>query len=487
MSNLHKAVSVALPYAQSLAQSGLRLALPANSEFVSLVRAASPEGGVIHGETKENFLFRVSQNSDADQFNIHNEVNGALHQELVDVVRAHIRNAQEVAKLCVTGIAAVKGYLEQQPDTSATGRFSIIEDPLLEIVEDDHFQELLQQPISNVGEVRNPNLVNRPRTEAEIIAMLVKAGIDAKLLVQACSFFALDENSTPRNVLEEIYRGMFVGDYMVTRNYTFRNLAKVPAGERAFVAYVAYYIAEALRIEVPEDANGDLNVFTRDAADCQAYYHRAMVSAFNEKKAQIEAGQLILDPNYSNHAMVVDKSVYAVFLESGGAPEMVLGVKIANLGFYMAAEVTANAKSAAEAWNTFARLNSATAENERRDFLRAIYKAVWDELGENVLPFEKDKRSMQMGLFGQMTAEVYEWLNKQNAETLRDVECTIEYLLGTIRFSYTPARIYLREMKANRAAHGNTDAREDSLVATIKYLAMYAATQIMVTHVHSER
>lgn len=481
---LSRNVKNALPYAQALAELGKRLVLPSNSDFVPLVRAAAPFGGCVNGMSTGEFLFRVEENSNYTHgFNEYEEINGSLKTAMVDLVRSHVRNAQKVAALVTTTTEKVQGYLNTLPDSSAIGRFTVIEDQLCDVFEEDFFQELIS---SSPSDVRRPDsaICGRPRTNDELMAMLASEERDLlDGLVRALSFFSIDTNGRPRQVLEEIFNGFMCNFPTQTPNYDLNTFQRLPGGERLVVALVVYLLAARLRTEVPQDAVGNLNQFASNCTSLMGLMQNSMINTFKEKKFNIENGLLILNAHYTDNSMIVDKTVYQAFLEAGGSVELILGVKVARLGLYTANEVAAGAKEAAKAWAHFAQLNNATADNEVRSFLRAIYKAAWSEAGEDILEFEKPIRSANMGLFGHMTTEAFKYIDDASFEDLKKIDCFVEHMIAKIRFGYTPSAIYISEMKKNQKLNAGAGAREDALVATIKYLTMYALTQVTVVNV----
>lgn len=490
--SLINSVRASIPYAQVLSESGKRIALPSNSDFVPLVRAASPAGECHHGMTQDEFLNVVEASEGGvisgtiAPLSEYEEIRGAMKDRLVELLRSHIRISQAVAGVVTDAAERVKKYMANVPDDSPAGRFSIIQDPLADLFEGDWFQDLISKsPVV----VRQPSsaLVTKP-LDPEVIEQLVKTG-DVEIdngLAQAASFFALDGYGRPRSLAEDVYVGFFLNQNPKTKFYNLREFQKLPAGERLVVLATAYLIADKLHNNTPEDAVGTLHQFETNCQAVKDIAIQGMINAFGEKKHQIENGVVVLDYYHTPTSLVVDKTSYDAFLNAGGAPELILGCKVTELGFYSAKELVDNADRAARAWRQYALLNNATAENERRGLLRAIYKATWAEMVESGPEFEMELRSKNSAMIGEYTDIAYKWIEEQDLATLEDPFKTMEHLMASIRFEYTPAAFFLKEMRKASAKHPNADPRESATVAAIKYMANYALTQMSVTNVQAQ-
>ena len=483
--SLSKAMVIALSYGQQLADHGKVLTLPQNSEFVPLVRSATPTIDCVDGCSSEYFLGSIADQSGgfttATEFE---EISGGMKDGLVTLVRDHIRVSQEVIGVTVEGVSKIAKYRESLPDSSALSRFSIIQDPLPDVFESTFFQDTILASTPSV--IRNPTmaLTTRPRTNEELLALLVTDDKElSKGLNQALMFFSLNDYGRPRNVLEDIYMGFFCGYVSQSPFYNFAEFKKLPTGERLTVALMVYLIAEKLNANTPPDAVGSLNEFNENCKNAMSVMHSSMITSFQEKKYQVENGILVINLHANVDSAIVDKSSYLAFLEAGGTPEAILGAKVAYLPFFSAKEIAENLSACMNAWNTYANLNTAVAENELQDYLRATYKAVWSELGETGPEFEMVVRKENMTMFGEATKTAFKWIDEQTLETLEDHQKTMEYLIGHIRFGYTPASLYMKHMKANRLANPDSGSREDALVATIKYLSAFVLTQIRAVDV----
>lgn len=483
--SLINSTRIALPFAQQLAERGKALSLPSNSDFVPLVRAAvpdsTPEGEVAQTAFLGNLYLQSDTLCGVNEFE---EISGGIKDSLVHIVRDHIRIAQEVTGIVVEGVSKVNKYREALPDSSAIGRFTIIQDPLPEVFESNYFQDTIMASTPSV--VRRPTmaLVSRPRTNDELLALLVTDNSElSNGLNQAFSYFALNDYGRPRNVLEDIFMGFFCSFESQAKFYNFSEFQKLPTGERLTVAFAVYLLAEALLKTTPSDAVGTLHDFTENCKNAMSVMHSSMLNAFNEKKYQVQNGILVINLHHSDSSAVVDKSSYTAFLEAGGSPELVLGAKVAYLPFYSAKELAENAEKCITAWNHYALLNNSVVDNELQAYLRATYKAVYSELGESGPEFETALRKENMSMFGEGIKIAYEWIDNQDLKSLEDVQGSMEYLIGMVRFGYTPAALFMKHMAANRRKNPDAGSREDALVATVKYLAAYVLTQIRAVNV----
>lgn len=482
--SLTRQINIALPYAQALAEKGLRVVLPANSDFVPLVRSATPTIQCLEGTDQNVFFEGISQVSEIGSgFNEYEEIHGATVDNLKPLVQSHIRIAQAVAQFIVEIRTKTESYIQNIPDGSPLGRFSVIEDPFADVLDDDFVQDLVKHP---PVVVRRPEaiLTTTPRTFEQVTLLMSTSDNTLNQLVQqAASLFGTNDEGKARNFLEEVYSGFFCGHATPSRFYNLNDFAMLPSGERAVVALIVYLIADKLRTEVPDDAFGALNEFRFNAEAMANLAHQTLVNAYSEKKYQANNGLVILDTRPGTNSIVVDKCSYGAFLEAGGRVELVLGSKVANLGLLTNKELSENSERAAKAWREFATAMRITVSNERESFLTAIYKAVWSEFAATKLDFEEAVRSENPALFETLSKEAFDYIDAQEIEALDDTFGMLEHLIAKIRFGYTPAAFFLKEMKADQKANPDSDARSNALAAAIKYVASYLRTMTTIQHV----
>lgn len=485
---LNKAIVGSLPYAQELASRGIRLSMPANSDFLPLVRAAAPMDLCRNGTDKDFFIDAVSAQQQVITGSLaplgeYDMLYSAMKDELVRTVSSHIRNSQLIAEQAGKFAERVEEYKKNIPDTSPVSRFTILQDPLADVFESGWFADLIANRSPIAGQVES-NIVSGFR-DPEVLAEMIKTGesdID-KQIVQAMSFFAVGTDGRPRSILEDVYNGFILGRGDVAKNYTREQYRMLPAGERLLALLLHYLLVDKLEGEVPADAIGSLSEFGLNCRNQKAQLQQAMYNTFEEKKYQVQSGQVIIYPDYTDNSMVVDKSSYDAFLEAGGSPEIVLGCKVGSLGLFSGAELGEFATRCASAWRNFALLHGTTAENERCSILASIYKVLWDESLSNGPEFEMAHRAQNPGLIGDYTAFAFKFIEEQPLEALERTQDMALHLMAGIRYEYTPALMFLQEMAKAHAKHPGISPREAASVATVKYIASYVATQIATTHV----
>lgn len=487
--SLKRNITIAHPYAAKLAEQGYRISIPSNSDLLPLVRAATPSvANMPVNASGDNALFsfldEVAAEDNVPGFNEYLEIHGAQVDYLVPLVKGHIRIAQSVSRFIEETVTKVEGYKATIPDSTPLTRFNLIADPFCDVLDSDLVQDLITND-NTLDRTPDSILTTRPRTNEEIFQLL--QGQDSefdKQLVQAISMMETGDNGQPRNFLEEVFSAFFCGNATPSKNYDLRLASHIPSGERAIVALVIYLITEKFRESTPPDAVGALSQFRLNLEAMGFCAIRLLKAAVEEKKYQANNGLVILDMRVGENSLVVDKCSYDAYLEAGGLVEVILGSKVASLGLYTQEELIANADRCAQAWMSFASALRFSADNERQSYLVAIYKAVWAETASQKLDFEEDVRATDENLFSALTTEAYTWLDEQPVEVLDNPYAVLEHIFAKIRFHYTPAAFFLKEMKIAEKKEPEGDPRSHALAAATKYVASYLRTMSTLSHVH---
>ena len=484
--SLQRHISIAFPYGQQLAEKGYRIALPANSDLTPLVRAASPtlntSGEPVHDSNV--FLKAVEEESNSGlQFNEYVEIHGALVDHLVPLVKGHIRITQNAAQFIEEHVGKVEKYKNQLEDSSPLSRFNVIMDPFCDVLDTPFVEDLISTPIKAP---KSPEsiLTTIPRTKEEILLLLETPDSEFnKLLLQGVTMFDVHEDGQPRNFLEDVYMGFFCGATPTSKLFNFETYGRLPSGERALVGLIIYLISDKLYSNVPKDAVGSLTSFKINVEDMSNFGLHMLASSLEEKKYQSNNGLVIIDMRGNENSIVLDKCSFNAFLDVGGHIETILGSKVASLGLFTQNELIENSAKATQAWSNFASASRLHHDNERQSYLVSIFKAVWSEAADTRLDFEEEVRQQDVELFTRLTKEAYEWLDNQDIDVLEDTYKVLEHLFATIRFHYTPAAFFLKEMRLNQRNNPEAGERGDALAACMKYVASYLKSMITYTNV----
>lgn len=460
-----------LPFVEEFTKDGLLITVANNSELAPLLRAALNVTKTEVGQPVREFLESQGDYKDCHDCD-YATMSLAYKEELADLVKGHIRISKQVANLVEDAFKRIEEYKAKREDDDPVAKFRIIQDPFPQMFQHVRFEEFLKDVPPTVQEP-NSYLTHKPLGENTLLGMITaQLKIDAEGMVQSLSYFAIDDEGHQRNVLEDIYMGFFTGMKPRHPYYNLYEISKLPAGERMVVALAAWIIAGYLYENVPNDAQGDLHSFRKNCLDLKGCMHRVMVQAHAEKLHQVDNGVLVIDMRPSDFSIVLDSTSYEVFLDAGGSPEIILGAKVAGLGLYRSEEFAEHSEECIRAWNNYCLYANVNNANDRLQFMRAIYKAVWDEYSDP-LDFEEEWREEYPSVWAQAFSNCFKYIDSLTVEDADDIHSVLSHMFGTIRFGFTAAPYYMREINLARRKNPEADVRELASVATIKYLITY--------------
>ena len=476
---LHKTIPMAVPYAKALAEQGIRVAVPLNSDLGILMQhsvqdnpmATVPVSGFIQGV--ENAVMVTGQISDYEGYR------ESLIQELRGPVLQHIRMSQDIRGLAMSLSENVRNFAKNAQDSSATEKFMIVKDRLGDVFCIDQINATFQTKFALAGGIPNVSLVTGVRTRDQILALISSTGNEK----MDNAITQMVEQFDDYQWLENIYYAFINTSTGFDTGFDVRYMDAVPVGERASVYLVAALIATNLVDKVPEDAVGNLNTFRGNAATVRDYCFNRAGAAVEEYGALVARNVLVSGTKKINDCVCVCvvEDVYSKWLDNGGRPEILMAVALSNKKIQTVEEIGNQTDALVTVWNNYCAIHRSHESIRAALILRSLYIQSFVESVSMVQPYEEEYRKNNPRHAETCIDGAQKWLEKISVDALNNFDEVALELVGRYRFPYLPAYEILKEINQIRKDSDDIPVREAALVASTKYMVRYLVTQMSIS------
>ena len=476
---LFKTLPMAIPFAQALAEQGIQIAVPTNSDLSVLVTHSvsdSPSSKV----SAEDFVRGVENATVVGgQMTDYEGYKEALVRELVGPVKSHIRMSQEVGAMVTNMGDMVRNFAQKTQDSSATEKFRVAKDSLSDVFEMDQIRNALTGNVA-VNRVPDLGLVTGSRSRDEILGLIAATG-NEKL---DGSVVRMVEQFDNYQWLDNIYYAFICVGGRAMTDISPNYMDAIPAGERAAAYLVVGLICSRFVENVPTDAIGSLQQFREKASTLRDYAFSRAGAAVVDYESTVRRSVLICNIRSQNdtRTVYVNDTVYGEWLDAGGRPELLMAVALTgNSGSTTVAEVTNKLEELTRVWNNYCATHRSLEAVRVSQVLRSIYISTFVESMSDVQVFEEEYRKANPRHAELSISAAQKWLETVSIETLNDFDEVSLELLGRFRFSYLPAYEILKEINRIRKDSEEIPVREAALVAATKYVARYQITQMSIS------
>lgn len=288
---------------------------------------------------------------------------------------------------------------------------------------------------------------------------------------------------------EEFVKKVFVANFCagggdLTIDYSPYVVGRSSVGpyERMNVALVCYILANRVYTDVqPTTGSMSLTEYKSAVRQLIDYAGSEATKALSLISRQMENGVMVTEATLSKKCVVVHQPLYRAWLQSGGKPEVLLGMLVGGQVTYAVSAIEESKEQLLRQWQTYVTLTQADLKAEAHKRFREY--VIWEmsnslsELTESEIEFGGHSGDLKKHIMDRVTAEV-EHLSHR---LMDDFYHTALHLVAKGRFYYTSAYDILSEMVQVSKDNAEIDPREAVLLSTITYLASYNVAQILVT------
>ena len=410
----------------------------------------------------------------------------ALAEDLAPFITSHISHARNtVAPLVVDLSDKLQKYLDTAKPLDPVSLFEIEQRSLPALVVDESFQaDGLEAYAGTDAKYRSfPHILDVPE-EDSFYQDLVNLGsnrlnglVNDWLKTKDPSFIKAvyivnfsNQLDALRTVNGGSYEGLYsLGDPGVGNNpYDTLDLS------------LAIYLIGTRLISNVVPAKGVSLVEYKSAMRSMIDYAGAQIhKSLKAVQRQHEANVLVTEAIISKKKIVVNKIIYRSWLESGGQPEVLLGMLASGEVHYAVGAIEEAKEKLLRQWANYVMLSQTNIKAEMhkrfRDYAENEVMMGLNELTD----LEKEYAQNCVNFKDRVQALVNEEIEHLSHRLMDDVHHTALHLIAKARFFYTSAYSILNEMATVAKDNPNIDPREAALLSVISYVGEYFEEQIV--------
>lgn len=210
------------------------------------------------------------------------------------------------------------------------------------------------------------------------------------------------------------------------------------------------------------------------------YAGSMLLRSIRTARRQLDGGVMVSEIVLSKKRVVVNKTLYRAWLESGGKPEALLGMVASGQVYYTVASIEEAKEKLIRQWQTYVMLSSADVKSEMdkrfTNYVMAEMAASLAELGQTEVDYAANYHDFKKRVMDNVAAE----LEHLGRRAMEDVFHTALHLVAKARFFYTSSYSILSEMNEVAKHNPDIDVREAALLSAINYFCEYVETQVKV-------
>lgn len=469
----------ALPIADALAQSGCALSIKPNMVLTELVQLSSlPYDVPLESDeqiAQYPLLLESATVGSPTELSEHSKAQDAIITDLSKAVQAHISFAKSVVKPHVMNYGdQLKHYLENFAPKSALAEFNIDILDIPVVLKDESFidslsaykgKESLTPDLKfRLGEKTQDELlqlvcVGHERTDQQILEWLSTLSPDFLGNVWASLFTTLEAKEL----------------------ISFHGLTVLNVFDKINYDLAVYLLSRKLYDQVEDTTdNTSLSAYKNTATQYRDYAGAALVEDLRKILMLTTTRMLILEANPMKKTVRVNGAVYRPWLESGGSPEVILGVLISGRTGFSQGVIDERKEDYLKEWSSYTTFQTIR-ENENgfkyfKEYLVNAFNASLQDLSADESEFISKNPGYYSIVQQRLAAEI-DQMRPDDMAVCYDVALKI---VAKCRFYYTSAYNILSDINEAGKINPDVDVREAALLAVINYISDYLADQILV-------
>lgn len=442
-------------------------------------------GSMLDAEERANSVSGIT--GDFNKMSQHSLKIAALAEDIAPHITSHVSFARNtVAPLVVEMAGKMEKYLQTAKPTDPTSLFEIVQGSIPALVTDESFvADGLENYDGLNVQLKSINFTMAIPEESDFYAGLTQLS-SQRLNELVADWLKTKEQDYIKfvyiaNFANSVYdyasfkkpvHEYLLGDAMGSSNNPYQILDN---------ALAAYLIANRL-FNDPQMAKGvSLGEYKAAIRNVIDYSGSAIVKALKTIRRQIEGNVIVSEAILSKKRVVVNRVVYQSWLQSGGKPEVILGMLASGEVRYSVASIEEIKDKLIRHWQNFVMLSQADIKGELhkrfKDYIVSEMTLSLEELSE----MEQDFAHNCVDYKQRVMANVEKELEHFNHRLMDDIQHLALHLVAKARFFFTSSYSILNEMAEVAKLNPEIDPREAALLSVINYVAEYLEGQIQVT------
>lgn len=478
---------LATSLATELSDLGYAVAASPNSALQDVTRHASPfvakgvdeqfytlDPMTVNKVDMDSLAYAVQATTSGDNNNpsIFEESSAGLVRDLSKMVTTHLSYAKNEVRPTFTDFKEkLVSYLENyQPKNPATN-FEITQYNFPEVLTDGLFADEIRRYIGTTIVEAKPISLGE-RTNDELLQLLLTG---SKSIDKRLAEWAGDLSS---NLLRTVWYSLFGLGQESGTNSLAQNGVNLAVHERIDHSLVAYLFARNLYNNPAEDSKLSLNDYKTQVAGIRDYAGRMLAENFRVFSSYLSSKVLILSADKTT--AVVNGPVYKEWLSTGGSVELLYGVLVSGDRSKTVNAINEKLDSYRNNWSTYVAA-SMMSETTRsfQNFKTYLLGQFSIELEHPTsMEFEYGKTNANYKETAKRLA--CEYVEKLTPEDMKQPNKIAMELVARCRYFYSSAYRILSDMEEVARLSPNINPREAALLASIRYLSTYFASQLSI-------
>jgi len=423
-------------------------------------------------------LVAKSTMSTSDSISLHDRVLGDTVDQVSDLVKSHISTTKNVvAPLVIEMGDALNEYIHTNwTNMNVASGFKIIPHKIPRV--------LVQSNLLNELDYYNNKTLLYPETTPK----LSSKSYDDILLLLLTGDSNIDKDIVALSsqmgtgVIEFIYNSLFtITD--VNNPLTIGAISEMVVFDRLNYATIIYLISRKLLTDVDnENWDVSLSIYNKVITDMRDYGGTLLFLCLKSVALLTKTQQLVLRKQYATRSIDVNGELYDKWLQSGGSPEVLLGLLIsADSKDTSIPAIDAKSDVYKKAWSSFLMFYKTTAENNVfagfKDFIQGKHNQMLSDLTD----LEKGYIESNPKYLQNIRERIAKRIDGIKHKDLDNVNNLALHIVAKDRFYFTSAYHILEDIENATKQANNIDVRQAALLAAINYVTDFAMDQVNIT------
>lgn len=475
-----ESVNLAYANAAAFAANGKVVAARPGTVIAELTRYATPFNSA-DVSSGANWAASVQETSAGtlDNPSQHDlEMDGYV-ADISKAVVSHIAFAKNVVKPLVEEFSQkYEQACEAIKPADASSAFEIVTLRLPELLKDESFLDTLT-PFKDKS-ILTPDLPLSlsPKTSEELqeLIMIGNERMD-RLVLEWLS-------QKPENFLTSVWNSFFTreqvsaGTNRVWNLISQEDLRLVNAFDKADISLAIFLFTRKITSQIQEDSGLSLSAYKNICLQYSDYAGATIVDALKKIDLFIRNKVLVIEQNEVQKYTKLNGEIYGAWLESGGSPEVILGMLSTGLNLTSTSLIDNKKDDLIRQWNSYVTFFRTNESNQLFMRQRAVVENLFMQMLTTPTEEEKEYFAKNTAYFDNMVKTMREAILLLSAKDLMDQSSLGLLFIAKIRFSYTCAFQILSDIVEAHRVNPNVDVREAALLSVINYMADYVSDQL---------
>jgi hypothetical protein len=247
------------------------------------------------------------------------------------------------------------------------------------------------------------------------------------------------------------------------------------------VPLIIYMLTKQLLNDPIKEARISLSDYNNVLYSVRDYAGALLASILRSFENYEKNKVVVLSSDQNNKEVKVYGPIYREWLADGGDIEAIYGIMVSNGADRFSRTVSAlneNKDTLVKAWNKYVKLQAVYHNGIVDRSLRKVYVLTIKEVIRDMGEIESEIIENISGFKETLPGKVEDYVSNLTVDELKDVGTTADRIISEIRFSYSNASLFIKEMNNAKKANNNLTPQECASIATLCLVTDYLSGQI---------